>query len=107
MSENGETLYFGIDHLGSVNAVVRQDGTIISEIRYEPYGEVRHASGGSSSDKGFTGQSIESGMGLMDYNARYYSPFLGRFVSPDTTIPDLKDVKSYENSQISVRKMDK
>jgi RHS repeat-associated protein len=24
----------------------------------------------------------------MDYNARYYSLFLGRFISPDTVVPE-------------------
>lgn len=41
----------------------------------------RHADG-----IGFTGQRLD-GFGLMDYNARYYSNTLGRFVQPDTIIP--------------------
>jgi RHS repeat-associated protein len=48
---------------------------------------VRWRSGASVTDFGFTGQRLESGFGLMDYNARYYSPRLGRFVSADTVIP--------------------
>ncbi len=37
----------------------------------------------------FTGQrSEEAGLGsLYDYNARFYSPALGRFLSPDTLVP--------------------
>jgi RHS repeat-associated protein len=38
-------------------------------------------------DFGFTSQRNENSFGLMDYNARYYSPRLGRFVSADTVIP--------------------
>ena len=39
-------------------------------------------------DFGFTSQRNEADFGLMDYNARYYSPVLGRFVSPDTIVPE-------------------
>jgi RHS repeat-associated protein len=36
----------------------------------------------------FTGQRAERGFGLMDYNARYYDPWLGRFISADTVVPN-------------------
>ena len=35
----------------------------------------------------FTGQRLDS-TGLYYYGARYYDPAIGRFISPDTTIPD-------------------
>jgi RHS repeat-associated protein len=37
-----------------------------------------------------TGQrSEETGLGsLYDYNARFYSPLLGRFLQPDTLVPE-------------------
>jgi RHS repeat-associated protein len=36
-------------------------------------------------DKTFTGQRVEAGIGgIMDFNARYYDPTLGRFLSADT-----------------------
>jgi RHS repeat-associated protein len=38
-------------------------------------------------DFGFTSQRRE-GFGLYDYQARYYSPLLGHFVSPDSIVPD-------------------
>lgn len=74
MSRNGQTYYFGTDHLGSISVTVRQDGTVASEMRYEPYGQVRWIKGTVLSDKSYTGQRSESGFGLMDYNARYYDP---------------------------------
>jgi|GEM_PF-5386869 len=42
----------------------------------------------SVTDFGFTSQRSEKSFGLMDYNARYYSPVLGRFISPDSLVPD-------------------
>ncbi|MDY7077419.1 MAG: RHS repeat-associated core domain-containing protein [Chloroflexota bacterium] len=36
----------------------------------------------------YGGQRNEAGIGLMDYNARFYDPFLGRFISADTIVPE-------------------
>ncbi|MCP4369121.1 MAG: RHS repeat-associated core domain-containing protein, partial [Deltaproteobacteria bacterium] len=55
---------------------------------YKPYGEERWSNGTSVTDFGFTSQRNERGFGLMDYNARYYSAVLGRFVSPDSIVPE-------------------
>jgi RHS repeat-associated protein len=61
---------------------------VVAETRYLPYGEERWASGGAVSDYTYTGQRAEAGFRLMDYNARYYDPRLGRFISADTLVPD-------------------
>ena len=37
--------------------------------------------------RAYTGQELDD-TGLLYYGARYYDPTLGRFVSPDTLIPD-------------------
>jgi RHS repeat-associated protein len=58
-------------------------------MRYLPYGEERWTAGGAQpTDFTFTGQRVERGFGLMDYQARYYDPRLGRFVSADTVVPE-------------------
>jgi len=36
----------------------------------------------------YTGQRWEAGLGLYFYRARWYDPTLGRFVQPDTVVPD-------------------
>ncbi|MGC9025771.1 MAG: RHS repeat-associated core domain-containing protein, partial [Chloroflexia bacterium] len=42
----------------------------------------------------YTGQRWEAGIGLYFYNARYYDPALGRFIQPDTVVPDPADPQS-------------
>jgi RHS repeat-associated protein len=61
---------------------------VVSESRYLPFGELRWESGQAQTDFGFTGQRAERSLGLMDYNARFYSPRLGRFVSADSVVPN-------------------
>jgi RHS repeat-associated protein len=52
-----------------------------------PFGGTRWESGATPTDFQFTGQRKESGFGLYDFNARYYDPTIGRFVSADTMVP--------------------
>lgn len=42
---------------------------------------------GSNTDKRFTGQRLHQ-TGLYYYNARYYDAAIGRFISPDTVVPE-------------------
>jgi RHS repeat-associated protein len=90
---NGDLSYFLTDHLGSVVAVTDEEGDLISQQRYLPFGGVRTnvtTPNSPNTDYGYTGQrNLDDDIGLMDYKARFYSPLLGRFISPDTVIPNL------------------
>ena len=82
------TLYFILkDHLGSASVVTDASGTVVGEQRYYPYGETRFTTGTIFTDKLFTGQREITGLGIYHYNARFYSPKIGRFLSPDTIVP--------------------
>ena len=54
--------------------------------RYYAYGKQRDF-GPVATDHQFTGQKLD-GTGLQYYNARYYDPTLGTFISPDTIVPN-------------------
>jgi RHS repeat-associated protein len=96
-ANNAEDLSYTIaDALGSATMTIRADGSVVSNVGYLPYGQERWTDVNVPTDKGYTGQRNETGFGLMDYNARYYSPALGRFLSPDTLIPDLKDANALD-----------
>ena len=84
--------YMLSDHLGSVVAITDSTGTLTSQQRYLPFGQVRTdvpSPNVPSTDFTYTGQrSLDAGMGgLMDYKARFYSQLLMRFIQPDTIIP--------------------
>jgi RHS repeat-associated protein len=83
------------DHLGSASTVVNASGQIVSQSRYLPFGELLWEDGTSPTDYTYTGQRSLSDIGLMDYNARFYDPLLGRFTSPDSVIPDPGSVIGY------------
>ncbi len=42
----------------------------------------------------FSGQRYDHAIGLYFYNARYYDPALGRFIQPDTIVPNPGDPQS-------------
>ncbi|CAG1007425.1 partial tRNA(Glu)-specific nuclease WapA, partial [Anaerolineales bacterium] len=91
LTSTGSTLYYlRSDHLGSTSVTMDASGTKIGEMRYKPYGEIRYTDGISPTDISYTGQRLDS-TGLMFYQARYYSPNIGRFVSADTIVPDEND----------------
>ena len=43
----------------------------------------------------FTGQRWDSGLGLLDYRARFYDPVLGRFVSADSIVPEPRNLQAW------------
>jgi RHS repeat-associated protein len=82
--------------LGSVSLVTDSTGSVVSQARYTPYGELRWPDVSQiPTDFGYTGQRADS-FGLMDYNARFYSPHLGRFVSADTVVPNPGKAVSFD-----------
>ena len=93
--------YLHGDHLGSARLATCGHGGgcdsvplggKVSEMRYYPYGQTR--SGAMPTDRQFTGQRRETGLGLYDYQARFYDPYLSRFIQADTIIPDPKNPQS-------------
>ena len=92
--KRGSTLYhLHGDHLGSTSLTTA--GSVVEASRaYYAYGAQRSASGTLQTDRTFTGQKAD-GTGLLYYNARYYDPALGTFISPDSVVPDQGMVIDY------------
>jgi RHS repeat-associated protein len=93
---SGATMsYFLTDHLGSIVAVTDASGVLTSETRYLPFGEIRTDVGTiSETQYGYTDQEVVPDLGLMDYNARMYDPYVNRFAQPDTIVPEFNNPQS-------------
>jgi RHS repeat-associated protein len=80
------------DHLGSCAAVLDQNGALVNTEEFFPYGET---SFGSSARKRYryTGKERDGESRLYYFGARYYSPWLARWLSCDanTAFRDLFD----------------
>ena len=86
---DGTLYYVHQDHLGSTVAVSDAGGQSVGRVQYDPYGEVLTSTlPVTLTDRLFTGQRLDSSTGLYYYNARYYDPHLGRFIQPDSLVPD-------------------
>ncbi len=64
---------------------------INSTVTYYPFGTTR--SGSIPTDRLYTGQRLDQ-TGIYFYNARYYEPGIGKFLSPDSASPDLYNPQS-------------
>ena len=85
--KRGSTLYhLHGDHLGSTS-LTTAGSTVEASRTYYAYGAERAASGDLQTDRTFTGQKRDA-TGLLYYNARYYDPALGTFISPDSLVPN-------------------
>jgi len=82
---NGTVTYLYADHLTST-VETNDSGANPSQLYY-PYGAERR-SGSLPTPYRYTGQRWESAIGLYFYNARWYDPALGRFIQPDTIVPE-------------------
>jgi len=85
MKQGTDLRYVHQDHLTGTALVTSDNGTSLGLMKYYPYGDTR--SGSVPTDKKFTGQRLDS-TGLYYYNARYYDPQIGRFISADTVVPN-------------------
>jgi RHS repeat-associated protein len=74
--------YHLADHLGSSNVVVDSMGALVNREEYFPYGETSFGSFAQKRYR-FTGKERDQESGLYYHGARYYSPWLARWLTPD------------------------
>lgn len=76
--------FYHPDHLGSAGLVTDNSGTVIERVEYYPYGRPRYESRVNfDSPYKYTDKELDRETGLMYYEARYYDPVVGRFMSVD------------------------
>lgn len=87
MSIMTRIIYYHNDHLGSASVITDENGDVLEETTYDPWGSIE--TGGTTSKFLYTGQEYDAETGLNYYNARYYSADLRRFTQPDNYIQDI------------------
>jgi RHS repeat-associated protein len=90
VATNGTTHYWHGDHLGSSSVITDSTGAKVQALTYYPYGDVRTNVPGTPVNVPykFTGQELDFSSNLYFYESRYYHAIFGRFISPDTIVPD-------------------
>jgi RHS repeat-associated protein len=93
------TLYYALDHLGSIAATVNAAGASPVLRSYDGWGKQRFTSGAddtantlwgqNAEERGFLGQEQVAANGLVNLNARMYDPWLGRFLAVDPVIASI------------------
>ncbi|WP_028764242.1 RHS repeat domain-containing protein [Shewanella colwelliana] len=96
--------YLHKDHQGSVVAVTDQNGKVVSQAIYDPYGK-RHSIYVDSlmanftvpepTERGYTGHKELKGLGIIHMGGRIYDPTLGRFMQADPFIQAPKNSQNY------------
>jgi RHS repeat-associated protein len=74
--------------LGSTSLTTDEAGDVVARQLYYPFGETRWVTGTLPTDFSYTGQRDDDKIRLLDYHARFYDPYLNRWIQPDTIIPD-------------------
>ena len=75
----------------SSNRITIECGTA----RNYPFGAWRTTPSQTLTDRGYTGHRHNNDLGLIYMNARYYVPYINRFLSADTIVPDREDPQSF------------
>ncbi len=70
-------------------------GSLVGAQLYGPYGSSRYNTGTLPLSIGFTGQRADSVTGLDYYNARYYDPGVGQFLSVDSVQGNARGMDPY------------
>ena len=87
----GTLLFIHDDHISSSNVVTDSSGNQAALYEYDPYGTTVTHTGTADLKHRYTGQEADDSTALYYYNARYYDPQIGRFVSSDTIVPDFNN----------------
>jgi RHS repeat-associated protein len=108
---NAEQRYWHKDHLGSIVASTNSNLTVIERMAYDPFGKRRFINGAydqvgtidaQSTNRGFTGHEHLDELDFIHMNARVYDPDIGRFLSPDPTVPYINNPQAFNRYAYAV-----
>ena len=88
--------FYHTDQLGSVRAITDQSGKVVFNVDYFAFGARYISNGDFDEELGFTGKEYDVDIELYYYNARWYDPETGRFISEDPAAdPNNPNLYSY------------
>ncbi len=100
------TDYMVHDNLGSPAAILDASGNLAARFAWDAWGEMVNPATGTGTDPdasnkealttiGYTGHEMLWNQGLVHTWARLYNPAIGRWLSPDPTVPNAYDGQSF------------
>ena len=78
-----QVYFHSTDHEGSTDVITDSSGNIVWDGEYEAFGSVVRSNGTIRFDASYTGKEFDVDTGLYYFNARWYDPALGRFITED------------------------
>jgi len=85
--------FYHPDHLSSSSLITDSDGSVAERVEYFPYGRPRYQWRDSfESPYKYTDKELDKETGLLYYEARYYDPVVGRFMSVDPLLKSSDNV---------------
>jgi RHS repeat-associated protein len=83
VEDSNSVYYYHFDGLGSVVALSDSDGDTVQTYEYSIFGQVAASDPNHPNPYTFTGRRLDFETGLYFYRARYYNPYIGRFMQTD------------------------
>lgn len=95
VATNGTVHYWHGDHLGSSSVITDSTGAKVQALTYSPFGGPRTNQSFTTPAVDvpykFTGKEFDYSTDFYYYESRYYDPWFGRFISPDSIVPNFRD----------------
>ncbi|MCR4774614.1 MAG: hypothetical protein K5854_09695, partial [Prevotella sp.] len=83
------------DYLGSIIAVVDENGNKVFDASYDVWGRQTVALNTIGLHRGYTGHEMLDEFAIINMNGRIYDPVLGRFFSPDNYVQQTDNSQNY------------
>jgi RHS repeat-associated protein len=89
--------YYSLDPQGSVKTITGDAGLWVQFYSYGPFGTSHPYQPGDSNEIRYAGARQDRDTGLLALGARDYDPALGRFLAPDSVVPDPLRATAYDH----------